>query len=228
MPKRGFTINVGPPDATPKCWSTRVLITAWWLICLVLISLYTANLAAYLTVTRINKEFETIHDLKDSGLPYGTVAGTVTDMLLSNTSDREIESLYRHVQMADNFTHGIERARTGRYVFLYGSAPLTYSSNQKPCGLKVTKTNILSYELAFAVPDESPIIEIINKGLIQMKEKNEILPSWRNWASGPCDGTLSTEPGKQPIRALYLGHVTGYQPIRDQYFLIRSVPARYI
>eukprot|EP00116_Pleurobrachia_bachei_P015920 sb/3476182/ len=28
----------------------------------------------------------------------------------------------------------------------------------------------------------------------------------------------------QPIRARYLGHVTGYQPIRDQYFLIRSVP----
>eukprot|EP00116_Pleurobrachia_bachei_P008641 sb/3468903/ len=28
----------------------------------------------------------------------------------------------------------------------------------------------------------------------------------------------------QPIRTRYLGHVTGYKPIRDQYFLIRSVP----
>eukprot|EP00116_Pleurobrachia_bachei_P019081 sb/3479343/ len=33
-----------------------------------------------------------------------------------------------------------------------------------------------------------------------------------------------TETSKQPIRARYLGHVTGYHPIRDQYFLIRSVP----
>ncbi len=33
-----------------------------------------------------------------------------------------------------------------------------------------------------------------------------------------------TETSKQPIRTRYLGHVTGYQPIRDQYFLIRSVP----
>ena len=33
-----------------------------------------------------------------------------------------------------------------------------------------------------------------------------------------------TEPSKQPIRARYLGHVTGYQPIRDQYFLVRSFP----
>ena len=33
-----------------------------------------------------------------------------------------------------------------------------------------------------------------------------------------------TESSKQPIRARYLCHVTGYQPIRDQHFLIRSVP----
>ena len=30
---------------------------------------------------------------------------------------------------------------------------------------------------------------------------------------------------KQPIRTRYLGRVTGYQPINDQYLLSRSVPA---
>eukprot|EP00116_Pleurobrachia_bachei_P008988 sb/3469250/ len=33
-----------------------------------------------------------------------------------------------------------------------------------------------------------------------------------------------TDTSKHPIRTRYLGHVTGCQPIRDQYFLIRSVP----
>eukprot|EP00116_Pleurobrachia_bachei_P004980 sb/3465242/ len=33
-----------------------------------------------------------------------------------------------------------------------------------------------------------------------------------------------TDTSKQPIGTRYLGHVTGYQPIREQYFLIRSVP----
>eukprot|EP00116_Pleurobrachia_bachei_P018147 sb/3478409/ len=37
-----------------------------------------------------------------------------------------------------------------------------------------------------------------------------------------------TETSKQPIRTRYLGHVTSYQPIRDQYFLTRSVPDTYI
>ena len=35
---------------------------------------------------------------------------------------------------------------------------------------------------------------------------------------------LVHDTSKQPIITRYLGHVTGYQPIRDQYFLIRSVP----
>eukprot|EP00116_Pleurobrachia_bachei_P010839 sb/3471101/ len=39
--------------------------------------------------------------------------------------------------------------------------------------------------------------------------------------------TETTETSKQPIRTRYLGHMTGYQPIRDQYFLIRSVPTQY-
>eukprot|EP00116_Pleurobrachia_bachei_P003486 sb/3463748/ len=41
----------------------------------------------------------------------------------------------------------------------------------------------------------------------------------------PDQNQESTDTSKQLIRARYLGHVTSYQPIRDQYFLIRSVPA---
>ena len=38
--------------------------------------------------------------------------------------------------------------------------------------------------------------------------------------------TLYQEP-TESISARYLGHVTGYQPIRDQYFMVRSFPALY-
>ena len=42
--------------------------------------------------------------------------------------------------------------------------------------------------------------------------------------SSQLDVQEPTDISKQPIRASYLGHVTGYQPIRDQYFMVRSVP----
>eukprot|EP00116_Pleurobrachia_bachei_P007089 sb/3467351/ len=39
--------------------------------------------------------------------------------------------------------------------------------------------------------------------------------SWARW----LEGTDRRDTSKQPIRTRYLDHVTGYQPIRDQYFL---------
>eukprot|EP00116_Pleurobrachia_bachei_P007386 sb/3467648/ len=44
---------------------------------------------------------------------------------------------------------------------------------------------------------------------------------------GKSGSTEPTETSKQPIRTRYLGQVTGYQPIRDQYFMIRLVPATF-
>ena len=49
---------------------------------------------------------------------------------------------------------------------------------------------------------------------------------WRA-PSDNCLDALEQETigfSKQPIRTRYLGHVTGYQPIKDKYFLIRTVP----
>eukprot|EP00116_Pleurobrachia_bachei_P012514 sb/3472776/ len=64
-----------------------------------------------------------------------------------------------------------------------------------------------------------------------MRFGNE-LSSLENWKRPGFDpGELSnqepTETSKQPIRTIYSAHVTGYQPIRDQYLLIRLVPDLY-
>eukprot|EP00116_Pleurobrachia_bachei_P003321 sb/3463583/ len=56
----------------------------------------------------------------------------------------------------------------------------------------------------------------------QATQRNSAI-AHRSFAKQPVTSTR-VEQGKQPIRTPYLGHVTGYQPIRDQYVLIRSVP----
>eukprot|EP00116_Pleurobrachia_bachei_P012201 sb/3472463/ len=48
------------------------------------------------------------------------------------------------------------------------------------------------------------------------------------WICMAAHPTRHTDLPKQPIRTRYLGHVTGYQPIREQYFLIRSVPGTHV
>ena len=52
----------------------------WWFFTLIMISSYTANLAAFLTVTRMESPIESAEDLsKQHTIKYGTVLGGSTN-----------------------------------------------------------------------------------------------------------------------------------------------------
>ena len=51
------------PDVTPKSVSGRIVGVAWWFFSLILISSYTANLAAFLTVDKMITPIENAEDL---------------------------------------------------------------------------------------------------------------------------------------------------------------------
>ena len=61
-------------DLNPKATSTRMVGTIWWFFTLILISSYTANLAAFLTVERMITPIESVEDLAEqSKIAYGTL-----------------------------------------------------------------------------------------------------------------------------------------------------------
>jgi len=59
----------------PKAISTRLVAILWWFFVLIFISSYTANLTAFLTVSRMDAPINNAEDLsKQSRIPYGTLA----------------------------------------------------------------------------------------------------------------------------------------------------------
>eukprot|EP00116_Pleurobrachia_bachei_P004611 sb/3464873/ len=69
-------------------------------------------------------------------------------------------------------------------------------------------------------------LELLNVSKLQSQDSNKVPCSMPTNVQDHL--RLPTDTSKQPIRTRYLGHVTGNQPIRDQYFLIRSVPVQYL
>ena len=60
----------------PKATSTRIIAGFWGLFTLIIISSYTANLAAFLTVERMRAPIEDVKDLaKQTKIKYGTRGG---------------------------------------------------------------------------------------------------------------------------------------------------------
>jgi ABC-type amino acid transport substrate-binding protein len=61
-------------DILPKSVSGRLVTSVWWFFTLILVSSYTANLAAFLTVAKMGNSVESADDLaKQTDIKYGTV-----------------------------------------------------------------------------------------------------------------------------------------------------------
>lgn len=67
-------------DYNPKSISARILTGAWWFFALIMISSYTANLAAFLTTKRLISPIEDVEALsKQSEIKYGCLISGSTE-----------------------------------------------------------------------------------------------------------------------------------------------------
>ena len=70
-----------------RSMSGRVVVASWWVFVVLVVSCYTANLAAFLTVTSIGTTINTLEELMaQSQVRYGLVENQAAHQLLKVTS----------------------------------------------------------------------------------------------------------------------------------------------
>ena len=96
----------------------------WWFFTLIIISSYTANLAAFLTVERMSTPIESAEDLADqSDISYGTLidGSTMSFFRLSSPCRRLFSTVFRQIQS----TLGFATMGLAANLALATSIPLT-------------------------------------------------------------------------------------------------------
>ena len=84
-------------DLNPRAASTRIVGGIWWFFTLIIISSYTANLAAFLTVERMATPIENAEDLADqSGIQYGTLLGGSTMTFFRDSKIETYQKMWRY------------------------------------------------------------------------------------------------------------------------------------
>jgi ionotropic glutamate receptor len=75
--------------------SGRIVGSVWWFFTLIIISSYTANLAAFLTVDRMKSSVESADDLaKQTEIKYGTIgSGSTKEFFRVSFSVLKLESV---------------------------------------------------------------------------------------------------------------------------------------
>uniref|UniRef100_A0A8C6SPS2 Glutamate receptor n=1 Tax=Neogobius melanostomus TaxID=47308 RepID=A0A8C6SPS2_9GOBI len=128
-------------ELMPKALSTRIVGGIWWFFTLIIISSYTANLAAFLTVERMDAPIDSADDLaKQTRIEYGAVrdGSTMTFFKKSKISTYEkmwaFMSSRKNTALVKNNKEGITRVLTTDYAMLMESTSIEYIS-QRNCNL---------------------------------------------------------------------------------------------
>uniref|UniRef100_A0A672NB84 Glutamate receptor n=1 Tax=Sinocyclocheilus grahami TaxID=75366 RepID=A0A672NB84_SINGR len=150
----------------------RIAMGSWWLFTLIVCSSYTANLAAYLTVSRMDNAVRTFQDLsKQTELSYGTVRDSAvfeyfrvkgTNPLEQDSTFAELWRTINKNQGQDNSVtspaEGIRKVKRDPYAFLWDMAVLEYAAlTDDDCTLVVTGNSMSSKGYGLALQHGMPV-----------------------------------------------------------------------
>jgi glutamate receptor, ionotropic, invertebrate len=115
----------------------------WWFFALIMLASYTANLAAFLTMERMDASIESAEDLaKQSKIKYGAVKGGSTLGFFKNSNFSTYQRMWAAMESArpSVFTssnkEGVDRVSKSKrtYAFLMESTAIEYNA-QRNCNL---------------------------------------------------------------------------------------------
>ncbi|XP_023692515.1 glutamate receptor ionotropic, delta-2 isoform X1 [Paramormyrops kingsleyae] len=169
--------------------ATRMMMGIWWLFALIVISSYTANLAAFLTITRIENSIQSLQDLsKQTDLPYGTVLDSaVYDQVRSkgmNPFERDpmysqMWRMINHTGGADNNVEesrdGIRKVKYGHFAFVWDAAVLEYVAiNDEDCSLYTVGSSISDRGYGIAMQHGSPYRDIFSQRILELQQNGDM------------------------------------------------------
>jgi len=192
-------LQVIPVPLAPRSWSSRLVATCWWLICLIMVAMYTANLTASMTRFSVSRAVKNVEDVmvSGSGLQFGTVNNSVAEQLIRSAEDFMLKDFSRRLSYVGMFEEGISRARGGHYAFLSEKIPLKYAATQEPCHLYVSDSKILDFSYSILYNKRLKDREEIDVGLLHLAEGNLVPRLWANMSRGTCPPSIhldSTKP----------------------------------
>ncbi|GAA6102703.1 glutamate receptor ionotropic, kainate 1 isoform X1 [Tachysurus ichikawai] len=177
-------------DQMPKALSTRIVGGIWWFFTLIIISSYTANLAAFLTVERMDAPIDSADDLaKQSRIEYGAVrdGSTMTFFKKSKISTYEkmwaFMSSRKNTALVKNNKEGITRVLTTDYALLMESTSIEYIS-QRNCNLTQVGGLIDSKGYGVGTPIGSPYRDKMTIAILQLQEEGKLHMMKEKWWRG--------------------------------------------
>ncbi|XP_019124584.1 glutamate receptor ionotropic, delta-1 isoform X1 [Larimichthys crocea] len=182
----------------------RIVMGSWWLFTLIVCSSYTANLAAYLTVSRMDHAIRSFQDLaRQIDVDYGTVRDSAVYDYFRNKGTNPLEQdstyaeLWRTISKNNGMDYsvsspseGIRKAKKSAYAFLWDMAVLEYAAlTDDDCTITVSGNSMSSKGYGIAMQHGSPYRDLFSQKILELQEKGDLDIMKQKWwpRTGRCD-----------------------------------------
>ncbi|XP_043218998.1 glutamate receptor ionotropic, kainate 2-like isoform X2 [Amphibalanus amphitrite] len=183
-------------EIAPKAVSTRMVAAWWWVFTLIMISSYTANLAAFLTAGRMETPIKSAEDLaKQTTIKYGAKKTGSTKYFFRDSSKELYRRMYNFMESArptvyvDSSDAGVERVikSKGLYAYLMESSGIEYVL-ERNCELTQVGGLLDHKSYGIALQPGSPYTTVINSAILEIQEEGRLLELKNRWwkANTPC------------------------------------------
>ncbi|XP_051023277.1 glutamate receptor 1 isoform X2 [Acomys russatus] len=205
-------------DISPRSLSGRIVGGVWWFFTLIIISSYTANLAAFLTVERMVSPIESAEDLaKQTEIAYGTLEAGSTKEFFRRSKIAVFEKMWTYMKSAEpsvfvrTTEEGMIRVRKskGKYAYLLESTMNEYIEQRRPCDTMKVGGNLDSKGYGIATPKGSALRGPVNLAVLKLSEQGVLDKLKSKWwyDKGECGSKDSGS--KDKTSALSLSNVAG-------------------
>lgn len=204
-------------DLAPKAMSTRTVAGIWYFFTLIMISSYTANLAAFLTVEKTVYPIESAEDLsKQEKIRYGCLAGGSTEQFFKTSQIPTYMRMWAFMEKnRDVFSSsnevGQQRVLAGNYAFLMESASIEYRV-ERNCNLTQIGGLLDSKAYGIATRKNSEYRTPLSSAILKLQENgilHDLKEKW--WKQKKGGGQCSDDSKKTSsiVTELGLGNVGG-------------------
>uniref|UniRef100_A0A8D8RHZ1 Glutamate receptor 1 n=1 Tax=Cacopsylla melanoneura TaxID=428564 RepID=A0A8D8RHZ1_9HEMI len=201
-------------DIAPKAVSTRMVAGMWWFFTLIMISSYTANLAAFLTVERMDSPIESAEDLaKQTKIKYGALKGGSTVAFFRDSNISTYQRMWSFMEatrpsvFTDSNSEGVERVIKGKgnYAFLMESTSIEYVV-ERNCDLTQVGGLLDSKGYGIAMPPNSPYRTALSGAVLKLQEEGRLhILKTRWWKEKRGGGSCRDDTSKSSSAANELG-----------------------
>lgn len=194
----------------------------WYFFTLILVSCYTANLAASLTIEDFNYPFANAKDLILLDTPevklikFGCKSSGSTLNFFKDSKDEVYREIYNRMMdnpdwLASTNDEGEQRVRDSEfdYAFFMESATLDYKLERNCSIVKIG--GLLDHKgYGIAVKRNSPLLRILNQGLLALQESGQLRVLYDRWwkqrnGGGVCAARTDTSAAVTSFKLINVG-----------------------